>query len=53
MVLVLGMTVGTIFSLFVLAALCSLIATQHRSNEPSAVPGEVEDEKFMLAGAET
>ncbi len=53
MVLVTGMTVGTIFTLFVVPVFYSLIAAQHRPLEPSEAPGEVADEELMLAQAKT
>jgi multidrug efflux pump len=53
MVLVTGMTVGTIFTLFVVPVFYSLIAAQHRPLEPSEAPGEVADEELMLAEAKT
>jgi multidrug efflux pump len=53
MVLVTGMTVGTIFTLFVVPVFYSLIAAQHRPHEPSEAPGEVADEELMLAETKT
>jgi multidrug efflux pump len=53
MVLVSGMTAGTIFTLFVVPVFYTLIAAQHQPMEPSAAPEDVEGEKLMLAGAET
>ncbi|CUS36754.1 efflux RND transporter permease subunit [Candidatus Nitrospira nitrificans] len=50
MVLVTGMTVGTIFTLFVVPVFYSLIAAQHRSPEPRATPHEVKPEEPTLAG---
>jgi multidrug efflux pump len=53
MVLVTGMTVGTIFTLFVVPVFYTLIAAQHRALERSEAPGEVTDEELTLAEAET
>ena len=51
MVLVTGMTVGTIFTLFVVPVFYSLIAAQHQPLNPRAIPDEVEPEELTLAGA--
>lgn len=51
MVLVTGMTVGTIFTLFVVPVFYSLIAAQHQLLEPHATSKEVEPEELTLAGA--
>jgi len=52
MVLVTGMTVGTLFTLFVVPAFYSLIAAEH---QPTTVPDEqvdlVEDDEMLIAGA--
>jgi multidrug efflux pump len=48
MVLVTGMTVGTLFTLFVVPVFYSLIAAQHQSSE---VPEETEAEDLVLVGA--
>ena len=52
MVLVTGMTVGTLFTLFVVPAFYSLIAAEH---QPNTVPGEqvdlIEDDELLIAGA--
>jgi multidrug efflux pump len=52
MVLVTGMTVGTIFTLFVVPVFYSLIAAQHQSQEPAAIPERMTPEKLMLAGTD-
>jgi multidrug efflux pump len=46
-VLVSGMVVGTIFTLFVVPVFYSLIAEQH---QPSSLEDEVENEEFVMAG---
>jgi multidrug efflux pump len=48
MVLVTGMTVGTIFTLFVVPVFYSLIAAQH---QPTPAREEVEHEELLIAGA--
>ncbi len=48
MVLVTGMTVGTLFTLFVVPVFYSLIAAQRRS---SAAPDAVREPEWLLAGA--
>jgi multidrug efflux pump len=51
MVLVTGMTVGTLFTLFVVPVFYSLIAAQHQSNqEPEAVTFGVEEEGLLPMG---
>jgi len=47
-VLVTGMTVGTLFTLFVVPVFYSLIAAQH---QPSPLREEVEDEELLIAPA--
>ena len=51
MVLVTGMTVGTIFTLFVVPVFYSLIAAQHQPLEPRATPDGVEPEELTLVEA--
>jgi multidrug efflux pump len=51
MVLVTGMTVGTVFTLFVVPVFYSLIAAQHQPLEPRATSDEVEPEELAIAGA--
>jgi multidrug efflux pump len=52
MVLVTGMTVGTLFTLFVVPVFYSLIAEQHRPlREPEGLALDVEDEELLTAGA--
>jgi multidrug efflux pump len=51
MVLVTGMTVGTIFTLFVVPVFYSLIAAQHQPLEPHAPSEEAAPEELILAGA--
>jgi multidrug efflux pump len=46
-VLVTGMTVGTLFTLFIVPVFYSLIAAQH---QPSPSHEEVEQEELLLAG---
>jgi multidrug efflux pump len=53
MVLVTGMTVGTIFTLFVVPVFYSLIAAQHQPLATSAPPDAVAPEELMLAGAKS
>jgi multidrug efflux pump len=49
MVLVTGMTVGTLFTLFVVPVFYSLIAAQH---QPSAAPEEIgQEDELLMAGA--
>jgi multidrug efflux pump len=48
-VLVTGMTVGTVFTLFVVPVFYSLIAAQH---QPSPTHEEVEQEELLLAGSQ-
>lgn len=43
------MTVGTIFTLFVVPVFYSLIVAQHQPLEPRTIPGEVEPEELTLA----
>jgi multidrug efflux pump len=54
MVLVTGMTVGTLFTLFVVPVFYSLIAAQH---QPALEPGEIaldaEDEELLTVGAQS
>ncbi len=52
MVLVTGMTVGTIFTLFVVPVFYSLIAAEHQPLEPAAIPERMTPEKLILAGAD-
>ena len=49
MVLVTGMTVGTLFTLFVVPVFYSLIAAQH---QPSLTSEEADHEELPFAGAE-
>ena len=51
MLLVTGMTVGTIFTLFVVPVFYPLIAAQHQPLNPRAIPDEVEPDELTLAGA--
>jgi multidrug efflux pump len=52
MVLVTGMTVGTLFTLFVVPVFYSLIAAQHRPiREPEGIALDVEDEELLSAGS--
>ncbi len=53
MVLVTGMTVGTIFTLFVVPVFYALIAAQHQPLETPATPETGESEEMVLAGART
>jgi multidrug efflux pump len=48
MVLVTGMTVGTVFTLFVVPVFYSLIAAQH---QPSPSPEKISHDRLVLAGA--
>lgn len=50
LVLVTGMTVGTLFTLFVVPVFYSLIAAQHQPN-PSHEEVEVEGEELLIVGA--
>jgi multidrug efflux pump len=50
LVLVTGMTVGTIFTLFVVPVFYSLIAARHETVESSTTPDDVGNEKLTLAG---
>jgi len=52
MMLVTGMTVGTLFTLFVVPVFYSLIAAQHHPDHTDTAPKEVGDGKLELAGAE-
>ena len=49
MVLVTGMTVGTVFTLFVVPVFYSLIAAQHQVSES---PEEIEHERLQITGAQ-
>jgi multidrug efflux pump len=53
MVLVTGMTVGTIFTLFVVPVFYAMIAAQHRPLEPPTTPEAVEPEALALTRAIT
>ncbi len=53
MVLVTGMTVGTIFTLFVVPVFYAMIAAQHRPLEPHTTPEAVEPEALALTRAIT
>ncbi len=53
MVLVTGMTVGTLFTLFVVPVLYVMIAAQHRSPESQSTPDAVEPEALTLTGVRT
>lgn len=50
MVLVTGMTVGTIFTLFVVPVFYSLIAAEHQPLEPATPPEETTPETLLSAG---
>ena len=52
MMLVTGMTVGTIFTLFVVPVFYTLIAAQHQPLERNTTPGEVKTEELIPAGAD-
>jgi multidrug efflux pump len=52
MMLVTGMTVGTLFTLFVVPVFYSLIVVQHQQDQGGAMLEGVESEKLTLAGAE-
>ncbi|MBH0190771.1 MAG: efflux RND transporter permease subunit [Nitrospira sp.] len=49
MMLVTGMTVGTLFTLFVVPVFYSLIAAQHPTDQPSVMPEEVADKQLVTA----
>ncbi|HEU5091137.1 MAG TPA: efflux RND transporter permease subunit, partial [Nitrospira sp.] len=52
MVLVTGMTVGTLFTLFVVPVFYSLIAAQHQPDlEPERIALDAEDEELLTVGA--
>jgi multidrug efflux pump len=52
MVLVTGMTVGTLFTLFVVPVFYSLIAAQHQPDlEPEGIALDAEDEELLTVGA--
>lgn len=51
LVLVTGMTVGTLFTLFVVPIFYSMIAAQHHPFEPQTTPDGLEPEELPLAGA--
>jgi multidrug efflux pump len=51
MVLVTGMTVGTLFTLFVVPVFYSLIAAQHQPLEPHTTPSDVEPKELTMVGA--
>jgi multidrug efflux pump len=53
MVLVTGMTVGTIFTLFVVPVFYSLIAAEHQPLGPATPPEEMTPEALMSAGVRT
>lgn len=53
LVLVTGMTVGTIFTLFVVPVFYSLIAARHETVESSTTPDDVGNEKLTLAEVES
>jgi len=53
MVLVTGMTVGTLFTLFVVPVFYAMIAAQHRPIESHATPEAVDPEATTLAGVRT
>jgi multidrug efflux pump len=53
MMLVTGMTVGTIFTLFVVPVFYSLIAAEHQRPEPATSPEKMTPEALMAAGART
>ncbi|MDR4470676.1 MAG: efflux RND transporter permease subunit, partial [Nitrospira sp.] len=52
MVLVTGMTVGTLFTLFVVPVFYAMIAAQHQSNHISVASQEVQKGAGILEGAE-
>lgn len=49
MMLITGMTVGTLFTLFVVPVFYSLIAAQHQQDESSTMPKEVEAKGLVTA----
>ncbi len=53
MMLVTGMTVGTLFTLFVVPVLYSLIAAQYQLDQTGGVSEQIAGEELRLAGAET
>ncbi len=54
MVLVTGMTVGTLFTLFVVPVFYSLIAAQHQpDHEPERIALDTDDEELLAVGART
>ncbi len=53
MILVTGMTAGTIFTLFVVPVLYSLIATQYQLDQTRGRSEQIAGEELRLAGAET
>ncbi len=53
MVLVTGMTVGTLFTLFVVPVFYAMIAAQHRPIESHTTPEAVDPEAMTLAGVRT
>lgn len=53
MVLVTGMTVGTLFTLFVVPVFYAMIAAQHQPLESHPTPEAVEPEALTLTGART
>jgi multidrug efflux pump len=52
MMLVTGMTVGTLFTLFVVPVFYSLIAAEHQPDPSDLSQQKVTGEKIRLAGAE-
>jgi multidrug efflux pump len=53
MVLVTGMTVGTLFTLFVVPVFYSLIAAQHQPDlKPEAIALDAEDEELLTVAAQ-
>jgi multidrug efflux pump len=51
MVLVTGMTVGTLFTLFVVPVFYSLIAAQHQPNATLDEAESIEEDELLMAGA--
>jgi multidrug efflux pump len=49
MMLVTGMTVGTLFTLFVVPVFYSLIAAEHQSDQSSTMAEEVEGKELVTA----
>jgi multidrug efflux pump len=49
MMLVTGMTVGTLFTLFVVPVFYSLIAAQHPADQPSVMPEKAEEQDLVMA----